>query len=177
MSAPVSIEQRLNALEKEVADNKRKLRTTWAVAVIGILTAFTLGYNREAVAQGYGVTLAQLATRMTAVETKTQFFTTNGSAASGGNLYVVNANLHIRDGSGDTEGVVNGRGNLIIGYNEAGGTFGDERTGGATTSWSALFMITRRMAVLLPGMQTASAGLSQASSGDKATRQAVKEPP
>ena len=36
----------------------------------------------------------------------------------GDDIFIDNANLHIRDGSGTTDGTVNGLGNLIIGYNE-----------------------------------------------------------
>lgn len=33
-------------------------------------------------------------------------------------IYITGANLNIRNGSGNTDGAVNGRGNLIVGYNE-----------------------------------------------------------
>ncbi|MGR0482044.1 MAG: hypothetical protein ACTFAL_11745 [Candidatus Electronema sp. V4] len=33
-------------------------------------------------------------------------------------IYLTGANLHIRSGSGKTDGAVNGLGNLIVGYNE-----------------------------------------------------------
>ena len=36
----------------------------------------------------------------------------------GDDVFFDGCNLHIRDGSGDTEGSTNGLGNLIIGYNE-----------------------------------------------------------
>ena len=36
-----------------------------------------------------------------------------------GDLFVTGVNLHVRSGSGATEGAVNGAGNLIIGYNES----------------------------------------------------------
>ena len=35
------------------------------------------------------------------------------------NIYITGANLHIRSGSGSTNGEINGLGNLIIGYNES----------------------------------------------------------
>ncbi|RWX46827.1 hypothetical protein H206_03567, partial [Candidatus Electrothrix aarhusensis] len=35
------------------------------------------------------------------------------------NIYITGANLHIRSGSGATNGNVNGLGNLIVGYNES----------------------------------------------------------
>ena len=47
---------------------------------------------------------------------------------NGNEIYIDGANVHIRDGSGSTEGAINGLGNLIIGYNELRG-YGDNRTG------------------------------------------------
>ncbi len=41
-----------------------------------------------------------------------------GVTRSGNNIYINKANLHIRSGSGKTDGTANGLGNLIIGYNE-----------------------------------------------------------
>jgi len=46
----------------------------------------------------------------------------------GNDITVSGANLHIVDGSGTTDGAVNGLGNLIVGYNELRGS-GDDRTG------------------------------------------------
>ena len=47
---------------------------------------------------------------------------------SGDNIYITGANLHIRSGSGSTSGTINGRGNLIVGYDEARSS-GSEKTG------------------------------------------------
>jgi hypothetical protein len=47
---------------------------------------------------------------------------------SGNNIYFNRANVHIRSGSGKTDGTVNGLGNLIVGYNELR-TTGNYRTG------------------------------------------------
>ena len=47
---------------------------------------------------------------------------------SGSDLYLRGGNLHVVNNSGSTDGVVNGLGNIIIGYNEKRGT-GDVRTG------------------------------------------------
>ncbi len=46
---------------------------------------------------------------------------------TGKDVYLTGYNLHIRSGSGSTSGAVNGYGNLIIGYNEAGSS--PKRTG------------------------------------------------
>jgi hypothetical protein len=49
-------------------------------------------------------------------------------SSEGGDTFFTGCNLHVRDGTGDTDGPTNGLGNLIIGYNE---TFvpGARRTG------------------------------------------------
>lgn len=117
------LECRLAATESRLSRAERRLGTTWACAFIGIVGAFVLGLSPEARAQ-FGVTLVNLNTRLTAVESKTQFV-----SVSGGQMYITGANLHIRSGSGTTEGAVNGLGNLIIGYNEMSGGLGNERGG------------------------------------------------
>ena len=48
---------------------------------------------------------------------------------SGNDLFITGANLHIRDGSGNTYGAVNGLGNLIVGYNELRNDGTDDRSG------------------------------------------------
>src|SRR5262249_8316007 len=40
-------------------------------------------------------------------------------AISGTDLYFTGFNVHVQNGTGATDGTVNGRGNLIVGYNEA----------------------------------------------------------
>jgi hypothetical protein len=40
-------------------------------------------------------------------------------SVDGKNIYITSANLHIRSGSGGTDGTINGLGNLIVGYDEA----------------------------------------------------------
>jgi hypothetical protein len=74
-------------------------------------------------AQGYGATLANLLSRVTALENKTFHFSRVGN-----DVFITGANLHILSGSGATNGPVNGLGNLIVGYNESRGG-GDDRTG------------------------------------------------
>lgn len=44
-------------------------------------------------------------------------------------LTFTHMNIQLVSGSGDTDGWVNGTGNLIIGYNETGNFFGDDKTG------------------------------------------------
>jgi hypothetical protein len=67
--------------------------------------------------------IAALTARVTALET-----TLAGVSRSGNQIIIEGANLHIRSGSGATDGPVNGLGNLIIGYNELRGA-GDARSG------------------------------------------------
>ena len=49
-------------------------------------------------------------------------------STSGSDTYFTGCNVHVRDGSGDTDGETNGLGNLIVGYNEAY-VLGARRTG------------------------------------------------
>ena len=131
-----ALEQQQSAMitERRLARTERRLAATWSCAFVGIVGAFVLGLSPEARAQ-FGVTLTSLNNRLTAVETKTRFVT-----VSGGEMFVTGTNLHIRSGSGATNGnpadpfsttttAVNGLGNLIVGYNEVFATFGNERTG------------------------------------------------
>ena len=64
-----------------------------------------------------------LTTRVGAVETKTQ-----SMSATSDLVTFSNVNVRIVSGTGTTEGAVNGRGNLILGYNEARGS-GSLKTG------------------------------------------------
>ncbi len=82
--------------------------------------------------------LAALEADMTALKTRVTVLETENTALknvlvgvsrNGTDLYIDGANLHIRDGSGDTEGPVNGLGNLIIGYNELRDYEENDRTG------------------------------------------------
>ena len=129
---------------------ERRLRTQSGLALAVVMgTVLISPGSRRAVAQGYGVTLQQLAnrvsaletnagvldTRTSALETKTQFV----SVPADGEMHIVGTNLHIENGLGATNGVpgdpvnisnqvVNGKGNLILGYNAFRGS-GDNRTG------------------------------------------------
>lgn len=89
----------------------------------------TIGWHKDAIAQGYGMTLAQAATRITALETKTASM----SAITDPNtnqptVRFSGVNVQVVSGAGSTESPVNGTGNLIIGYNELRGS-GNIRTG------------------------------------------------
>ncbi len=127
-----ALEARLEAMEARCMESERQYRKAarrWklqAGLAFGVLVAAILLFpgNRAAIAQGYGTTLQQLLSRLTAVESKTQFV----AIGSDGEMHIVGTNLHIENGLGATNGepfnpsdianpVVNGKGNLIIGYN------------------------------------------------------------
>ena len=59
--------------------------------------------------------MAALESQVSALETKLASVTTENG---GQDVVFTGVNVHVRDGSGDTEGTVNGLGNLIVGYNE-----------------------------------------------------------
>jgi len=128
-------EQRLAATETEMTTArgemgrmKRRLRATWTCAFVGAVGAVILGSNPQARAQ-FGVTLTSLNNRLTVVENKTQDMSRSPDPNTGQTtVRFSNVNVQIVDGSGGTAGTVNGRGNLIVGYNEVRGS-GDDRTG------------------------------------------------
>jgi hypothetical protein len=64
-----------------------------------------------------------LTSRVVALEAKLAHVTVEGN-----DITISGANLYVNDGSGTTDGPVNGLGNLVIGYNELRGS-GDDRTG------------------------------------------------
>jgi hypothetical protein len=134
------LEQRLDTTERRLHRAERRQRATWVIAVGGVVGAFALGMHPEAQAQ-FAITLTSLqnqinalATRVTAVENKTQFV-----SVSGGDMFITGTNLHIRNGLNATNGnpadpfhsfaldtfVVNGKGNLIVGYNALRGDEND----------------------------------------------------
>jgi len=61
------------------------------------------------------VLLAAYDSRITALETKLASVSTENG---GDDVVFTGVNVHVRDGSSDTDGAVNGLGNLIVGYNE-----------------------------------------------------------
>jgi hypothetical protein len=79
-------------------------------------------------------TAEQLEVRIVQLETQLAQVTallanvTRGTVNGQDTIRFSNMNVQVVDGSGDTSGAVNGRGNLIVGYNELRGS-GDVRTG------------------------------------------------
>jgi hypothetical protein len=74
--------------------------------------------------------VSEYESRIADLEDKLQYLTLVAGAVNGmpgPNMMITGANLHVRSGSGSTDGAINGRGNLIVGYNELRLT--DERSG------------------------------------------------
>jgi hypothetical protein len=111
---------------------RRRLRIQAGLAFVALVGAILISpANRQAIAQGYGTTLAQLAARMNVVENKTRFQSADATARS---TTFSGCNLFVNDGGGATYTIVQngsgeGLGNLVIGYNEVGNSAGDARTG------------------------------------------------
>jgi hypothetical protein len=170
--------------------SERRQRATWALAVGGIISAFALGMQPEAQAQ-FAITLTSLqnqinalTTRVSAVEDKTQFV-----SVSGGEMFVTGTNLHIRNGLGATNGnpasplnpfpfLVNGKGNLIVGYNASALGIGgpDDRTGshnlivGDGLSYSSFGgLVVGRFSRITGAWASVSGGLLNIASGFGAT--------
>lgn len=122
------IETRLALLETctraKSADHariRRQLRAVWVVGVAGTVVTVVFGANKVAGAQGYGITLAQVATRIAALETKTASMTAITDPATGKpTVRFTGVNVQIVSGAGSTGATVNGAGNLLIGYIETG---------------------------------------------------------
>jgi hypothetical protein len=150
------LEHRLEGTERRLHTAERRLRATWVIAFGGVVGAFVLGLHPEAQAQ-FAITLTSLQNqinaltprvtavenRATALESKTQFV-----SIANGDMFITGTNLIIQNGLGATNGhpanplddgasggtTVNGKGNLIIGYNASRATFDlisgtDVRTG------------------------------------------------
>ena len=116
----------LAALRKQVTENEarlgkseNRLRATWVVSCLVAFAMLTIGWHKDAIAQGYGMTLAQAATRIAALETKTQDM--NRITDPNTNQPTVRfsaVNVQVVSGKDSTDATVNGTGNLLIGYNE-----------------------------------------------------------
>ena len=127
-----SFRERLDKLEQENAE----IRAQVAAAQVRFLRAegrfrFPCGLGLAAVAIGLLLSQTQSAAsrqggipeRVAALEAKTRFISTVGTEMS-----ITGANLHILNGTGQTE-TTNGLGNLIVGYNELRETGKNPRTG------------------------------------------------
>jgi hypothetical protein len=116
-------EAKLEANQERLRATQRRLKATWAVCSAILLGGLGLAASPTAQAQ-FGITLASLNTRLTAVENKTTPLSYNSTTKR---LTVTGANVMIIDGTGATEST-SGLGNLQVGYNALRGS-GDVRTG------------------------------------------------
>jgi hypothetical protein len=123
-------ERRCTASETTYARLNRRLRVACGLGLAGLIVAlFASPATRAAAQSGYGATIQALID-------KTQYIT-----VADGQMYIRNTNLWIQNGLGATNGnpadpifgvpVLNGKGNLIVGYNLTRVGFGgtDLRTG------------------------------------------------
>jgi hypothetical protein len=128
----------VEALKNRLIAAERRSRVTCGLAMTVVTCAlFVSPGNRAAFAQGYGITLQQLAARLTTLESKTQFMSADTTAKS---TTFSGCNVYIQNGLGATNGnpgnpldllhwTTNGLGNLVIGYDYAGRGFTDPNTG------------------------------------------------
>ncbi len=106
------------------------LRST-LIGALGCTVLFvTLGADRLG-ARGTSVTTISMLTREQA-EILSHMSIVHLDDEQGGTRKTVrfeSVNVQVVNGTGTTDGPVNGLGNLIVGYNETGNYFGDDRTG------------------------------------------------
>lgn len=125
-----TLELEANRTATRLASAERRIRVTWTLATLAVLGSFVLGANKESLAQGYGVTLAQLLSRVISLETKTASINTLTDPNTGmPTVRFEGVNVQVVNGTGETQSAPNGVGNLIIGYNELRGSATDARSG------------------------------------------------
>ncbi|MCK6510517.1 hypothetical protein L6R29_11175 [Myxococcota bacterium] len=98
-------------------------------------------------------------------DTKQTTLTLDDSAQT---ITLKNANLHIQSGSGSTDGTVNGFGNLILGYNEDGGT-AKTRTGSHNLILGREHSYTEHSSILSGTKHTVNAPYASAIGGSSNT--------
>lgn len=108
----------IEALVRRLEAAERRGRVTVGVALAAAVGAFTLGANPAARAQLVKTPLEILINRVEALENKTQDMSRDVDPNTGQpTVRFTGVNVQIVDGSEDAGGPVNGRGNLIVGYN------------------------------------------------------------
>ena len=118
-SSPKPNTDRLAVLEARISAAERRLRLTWVVALFGMILAFVLGGHKEAVAGKTKAASDRLASRLAALERKTAPLSlVSDPNTKQPTVRFSGVNVQIVSGSGHTDGAINGRGNLIVGYNE-----------------------------------------------------------
>ena len=119
------LECELRKVETRLRIANRRLRNILAIGAVLLISGLVLAASPTAQAQ-FGITLASLNTRLTAVENKTAPLAYNAATKL---LSVTGANVMIIDGTGSTEST-SGLGNLQVGYNALRGDGEvDDRTG------------------------------------------------
>ncbi len=166
-----------------------------SVIAMGVLTALILSLILPQLSQvahaakggqaDYQAQIDTLQTQINAQQAQINTLTTQLNAESikladvtadplTGDILITGVNLHVRSGSGDTSGPVNGAGNLIIGYNEhAIGTGSHNLVVGEThtyTSYGGIVFglqnsITAPYACVSGGLGNAASGLFSCVSG------------
>jgi hypothetical protein len=109
------LEGRIGLLEKQRRAEAASAGRWRAVAVLAVVVGLLVGGAQPGVTQTSSSLEAQvkaLETKVTALESKLVYVTRQGQ-----DMIITGANLYIRNGTGRTD-TLNGRGNLIIGYNE-----------------------------------------------------------
>jgi hypothetical protein len=94
-------------------------------AVVGGLCISWLWSDPRPAQAAERLSLASIDARLFALETLLADVTLDQN----GDLVIEGVNLHIRSGTGATDGEVNGRGNLIVGYDEEDPLSGSEKSG------------------------------------------------
>jgi hypothetical protein len=118
------VKSRLEQAEQGRARAERRARRMGGLALVMFVGMVAWASMPKSWAQGYGATLANLLSRVTALEKKTQYMSVSGT-----DVFFTGCNVHIRNGQNSTI-TTNGLGNLIVGYNESRSPFGsDDRTG------------------------------------------------
>jgi hypothetical protein len=114
--------EELQILNRRLHAARRRARAAMLTALVVVTGILALEASPQARAQ-FGITLTSLHNRLLVVEAKTAALSDDGT-----HFAITGRNVHIRDGSGQTDGGT-GKGNLTIGYNALRNDGADERTG------------------------------------------------
>ncbi len=111
-----------NALEQEAIARSSRDGELEQLIAASLTSAKAYSDSKSATSLSQAKTYAD--EQINPIKDKLVHFSRNGNE-----IYITGANLNLRSGGGATYQVVNGLGNLTIGYNEARGTGSDIRTG------------------------------------------------
>ena len=129
--ALVILTARIDEAEARYRRSERRFRVLSGTLLTALVAVASLPFAVPAAAQGYAITLKQLADKVAALETKTASMSVlTDPNTSQPTVRFSNVNVQIVSGSGATDNTINGRGNLVIGYNETGNAIAaDDRSG------------------------------------------------